>query len=173
MIKLITHLLVIWRFRQAQHIYHFWDTDLYLLASSNLAPWHLVKSHPISAANSSRVTYPHRLFYDWHLLWDHSGPSSPERSDGSTAAVRMNGSFPSSGLMWRIQFLWLFLWAVGDKTHRWEQIFKSVSTHRLRGLLHVLNSTCVIMSCSTVTNLHRRWSHSSLRGISPSATGIR
>lgn len=34
------------------------ETQAYLLASSNLTPWHLLKSHPVSPANSSRVTYP-------------------------------------------------------------------------------------------------------------------
>lgn len=134
------------------------ETRAYLLASSNLTPWHLLKSHPVSPANSSRVTYPLRGFMTYDFLWDHSGPFSPERSDGSTAAVRMNGSFPSRGTMKRIQFLR----AVSGET---EQILKSVSNHSLLALLHVPNTTWVTMSPFCATDPHRRPSRTSLKGI--------
>ncbi len=63
MIMLITssHLYMIWRFHHAQLIYHF-ETQAYLLASSNVTAWHLLKSHPVSPANSSKVTYPLSCF---------------------------------------------------------------------------------------------------------------
>lgn len=38
------------------------ETHANLLASSNLAPRHLLKSHPVSPANSSIVTYPLSCF---------------------------------------------------------------------------------------------------------------
>lgn len=62
--------------------------------------WNLIWYHWLIAQ-----VWPPRLFYDWRFLWDHCGPSSSERSDSPTAAVRMNGSFPRRGMMKRIQFL--------------------------------------------------------------------
>lgn len=61
--------------------------------------WNLIWYHWLIAQ-----VWPPRLFYDWRFLWDHCGPSSSERSDSPTAAVRMNGSFPRRGMMKRIQF---------------------------------------------------------------------
>lgn len=63
--------------------------------------WNLIWYHWLIA----QVWPPPGCFMTGVFLWDHCGPSSSERSDSPTAAVRMNGSFPRRGMMKRIQFL--------------------------------------------------------------------
>lgn len=160
MIKLITsaHLCMIWRFHHDQQIYHFWE---YLLASSNLTTWHLLKSHPGSPANSSRVTYPLGCFMTGIFYETTVGLSAPR---GQTARQQRSE--------WMAHFL-----AVA----RWRGYSSSSLSSRLSLTRHPdgenLNECVKPLSASSAsctqhhmahyyaaTNLHRRRSRTSLKG---------
>lgn len=126
-------------------------TQACLLVSFNLTPWHLLKSHPVSLANSSRVNYPLSCFMAGIFLWDHSGLSSPERS-GFAAVVRMNSSFPIHGMIESIRLHFFFFSGDADT----EQILQMVSNHCLQLLLHILNTIWATMSWIPESNLLRR-----------------
>lgn len=147
MIKLLTslYLCMICHFHHAQQIYHFWDTSFYLLALSSLTPWHLLKSHLVSPANSSRVTCPPSCFMTGIFYESTVGLPAPK---GQTARQQRSE--------WMAHFLAMVWWrgysssSLSSRlsvTRHTDRANLSVSNHCLLALLHVLHTIWVIMSC--------------------------
>lgn len=90
-------------------------TQACLLASFNLTPWHLLKSHPVSLANSSRVNYPLSCFMA-DIFYETMVGFPALRGQASLQWSEWTAHFPS--MAWKHSFMFCFFFFFSCRRHR-------------------------------------------------------